>query len=1025
MLAKRQAEELEAQRVLEEKRRIAEEARLRAEEEQRLAEEARRRVEEERRLLEEARLRAEQEYKLRKAQEEAELRRAEEEERRRIAAEETRRLHEEAARIQTERLALEEELRLEQEKLEQIQRAKLAAEKARAEAAARREVERLAAEEAARLQAEAEEQRMAEEEEQQRQAVEAARLAAEEEARRKAEEEARLEAARLAAEKAAHIAAAEAARLTRLAEIEAALKDAKRQEEELLAKRAAELKQFAETTAEKAARVKQEKEAALKTKLAWEQVELVAARAEGTAKLDELARAGKETALRTEAEEKELNATMDAAAVLANEGDERREQQQATLDKWHQEKEEKKAILLENMERARQEAIQKFEQERDVQAAAAMEAKEKLKASAAKRKKEERNLAAKQKNKDQLDGEVQKLMEKVQSTVQLVRLRSGTYLIKGTTKKIFVRILNSIIMVRVGGGWQKLEEWLAKHKPQLDDKSKSAAKRRLDSRMEKPISGAEDATLRVASSTKRVNKDGSKIVTKKVGAADTAGADDSEALPPAPKGSRKPSESGDVLLVGTSGNTPDVDAFSQQEATQDAHLKAKLALDEQSRIVEQLRKEEEELLKQADTMSNMDADNIEDLEAQILQEKESTIKRLDDLANQDLDRIRSEFLFAEQQHSAEEAEIAQKGEDMRQTIADARAQHLVEEERRQELQDEIMQLDEAKKAAIASLETSTLAEVKATVAELEATRQQREQEHQEWLVQTQQEFRDKRAALEAERRQILEAPALGDDAFAATSALEVASDGVVPAVVSAVKRISLETNLDDLSGSDAEIDLDNLVAEGASAESATRRGTYTVDMDQHPLGSHVASEVSEAQAPAVSEVRSPILEDDEGQDVVTTQRNLGSPLDDEQYDDTEVSTRSRTRTWDQVVRPSLTADDAVDNASLPCMSDTAAEATSGDAAGNVADDAFAAQAGHVAEQQDVGDDEDEYIDVAVDDQPATEAAEAPPARLSSAAPTFEIGEQVQTKLGLVRVGYTVASCSGCVGACRTGSVNGA
>ena len=761
ILAQRQAEELEAQRVLEERRRLAEEARLKAEEEMRKAEEERARVEEERRKIEEERLRAEEEYKLRKAAEEAAVRRAEEEERRRLAEEETARLRAEAARIEAERKALEEEVRREQEHLLKLQQEKAAAQKARAEAQAKREADRLAAEEAARVAAEEEARVKAEEECLRAEAEEAARIAAEEDARRKAKEDACLEAARRAAEDEARRAAEEAERLRQLAEIEAALAAEIKAEQEALAEARSEDLQMAASTEAEVARLKQEREDAVAQKTAEEEAALAAAQLDLQAKTEALAREADEATRRAEEQEQAYTAFEEQQRRLAEEAEAHRVQQAAALDKWKAEKEEKRKILLENLEREKGEAIAAYEQDAAEAASKAKAAQDKATKAKERRKKEEKSLASKKKNKDELDGEVQKLMKKVEATVELVRLRSGTYLIKGTTKKIFVRILNSIIMVRVGGGWEKLEVWLKKHKPQLDSKSRSEAKRRLDARIEAPIAGGETTNFIAGSEDKVVTKSGKTVVRK-------VAAGSAEAKP-----SRKASgDVGDVLLVGTGGEAPDVDAFSRQKEKFDARQLAQASVDEQARIVAAMRAEEEELLKQVDAMSQMEATSVEDLEAQILKASQQRIGQLDDLANKDLALIQENANIAEQQFVSQQAEIEQKGQALKDALAAAREQSLAEAEQRQTLAAEISHLDQAKKEAIASLETSSLEEVKATVAQLEATRLQREQEHKECLARIQQEFRDRRAALETQKQALMQP--LGNEA-----SMEVAPEGMV------------------------------------------------------------------------------------------------------------------------------------------------------------------------------------------------------------------------------------------------------
>ena len=74
----------------------------------------------------------------------------------------------------------------------------------------------------------------------------------------------------------------------------------------------------------------------------------------------------------------------------------------------------------------------------------------------------------------ELDTEVQKMVRDAGAAVKLIRLKEGTYMVEGSTKKLFIRILHTNIMVRVGGGWETLRHWLKSHKsnvnPDLFDK---------------------------------------------------------------------------------------------------------------------------------------------------------------------------------------------------------------------------------------------------------------------------------------------------------------------------------------------------------------------------------------------------------------------------------------------------------------------------------------------------------------------------------------------------------------------------
>eukprot|EP00037_Helgoeca_nana_P030493 m.377470 g.377470 ORF g.377470 m.377470 type:complete len:1639 (+) comp28205_c0_seq3:258-5174(+) len=76
--------------------------------------------------------------------------------------------------------------------------------------------------------------------------------------------------------------------------------------------------------------------------------------------------------------------------------------------------------------------------------------------------------------KSKMDEEVQNMVKSSGAGVELVRLREGTYLVGGTTRKLFIRILNTNIMVRVGGGWETLKSWLSKHGAHLMKSNPSA-----------------------------------------------------------------------------------------------------------------------------------------------------------------------------------------------------------------------------------------------------------------------------------------------------------------------------------------------------------------------------------------------------------------------------------------------------------------------------------------------------------------------------------------------------------------------
>jgi len=66
-----------------------------------------------------------------------------------------------------------------------------------------------------------------------------------------------------------------------------------------------------------------------------------------------------------------------------------------------------------------------------------------------------------------LEDEMTKELHKCTCRVPLRmhRLAAGKYRISGSKKTCLVRILKSVVMVRVGGGWVTLEEFLTKHDP--------------------------------------------------------------------------------------------------------------------------------------------------------------------------------------------------------------------------------------------------------------------------------------------------------------------------------------------------------------------------------------------------------------------------------------------------------------------------------------------------------------------------------------------------------------------------------
>ncbi|CAG0922554.1 unnamed protein product [Notodromas monacha] len=70
-------------------------------------------------------------------------------------------------------------------------------------------------------------------------------------------------------------------------------------------------------------------------------------------------------------------------------------------------------------------------------------------------------------DKPQIDFKVRELVERCLCPVQfpMIRVAEGKYRIGDTKVMIYVRILRSHVMVRVGGGWDTLEHYLDKHDP--------------------------------------------------------------------------------------------------------------------------------------------------------------------------------------------------------------------------------------------------------------------------------------------------------------------------------------------------------------------------------------------------------------------------------------------------------------------------------------------------------------------------------------------------------------------------------
>ena len=48
------------------------------------------------------------------------------------------------------------------------------------------------------------------------------------------------------------------------------------------------------------------------------------------------------------------------------------------------------------------------------------------------------------------------------------RIKPGTYVFGNNKKTTYVRELRNVLMVRVGGGWMKLGDWIIKYMPDLE-----------------------------------------------------------------------------------------------------------------------------------------------------------------------------------------------------------------------------------------------------------------------------------------------------------------------------------------------------------------------------------------------------------------------------------------------------------------------------------------------------------------------------------------------------------------------------
>jgi hypothetical protein len=528
---------------------------------------------------------------------EEERRHALEEAARRAAEEETLRLQAEGARIQAERLRLEDEVRLERQRLEKLRQDRLEAERLRreaearrAEAEARRDAERHAADAAAKRAREEEERRAAEEKRErlareatlaaERAAAEAAaRQRAEDEAQRLAQlelermerEEAELNRRRAAEAEAERIKAAEAAEL---AALEAELAKVQLEEQAALAELASDKAEAAALLDARSSAVAATQEAAAARAKA-DRARLTLLKEQTVTKAAALTASIAALHSKSDADAAERARIEQAEAENQSEGFSKKRERLASVlrvqsnhAKLLREQQEKLAVEQEL-------AMKQSEDERQAALAAAQLAQEEATRMAEKRRKEEDRLMNAKYNKDALDVEVRKMMHQMTTTVQLIRLRSGTYLIKGTTKKIFVRILNTMIMVRVGGGWEKLENWLARHKPQLSEGSKSDAKKRLESRMKSPIQGAETATYTV-------------------GAGDSVGTRTTLA-----RSTKRESTEGEVLVLGQDAKAADAGIFDEAELAQGKQTQANAEYDKQEAVVAEMVAQEKTLLESA------------------------------------------------------------------------------------------------------------------------------------------------------------------------------------------------------------------------------------------------------------------------------------------------------------------------------------------------------------------------------------------------------------------------------------------
>lgn len=70
--------------------------------------------------------------------------------------------------------------------------------------------------------------------------------------------------------------------------------------------------------------------------------------------------------------------------------------------------------------------------------------------------------------KDELDVAINKALIKIHIKVPFMRIKKSKYLIGSTS--CMARITNNYVMLRVGGGWEKLESYILRHEEEHKDK---------------------------------------------------------------------------------------------------------------------------------------------------------------------------------------------------------------------------------------------------------------------------------------------------------------------------------------------------------------------------------------------------------------------------------------------------------------------------------------------------------------------------------------------------------------------------